>query len=54
MIILRCRQCYHGELALLLFILTVIDFALLWTEKHGFDMYCEQMHSISEHYAYSV
>lgn len=29
-------------------------FTLLWTEKHGFDMYCEQMHSISKHCAYSV
>jgi hypothetical protein len=47
-IILSCR------LTLLLFILTIIDFALLWTEKRGFNTYCEQMHSISEHYAYSV
>jgi len=53
-IILICRQCYHRELALLLFILTIIYFALLWTEKSGFNMYYEQMHSISEHYAYSV
>jgi hypothetical protein len=53
-IILSCKKCCHGELALLLLILTVIDFALLCTEKHDIYVYCEQMHCISEHCAYSV
>jgi hypothetical protein len=51
-IILSYRKCCCGEQALLL--VNKIDFAVLCTEKHGIYMYCEQMHYISEHCAYSA